>query len=278
MSKQPKHLFAALLLIIYSAILIKIMVFKDIPTIKIGSLMLNFGGTDASRPANFIPFKTIIPYLFGYKGLIIAGINLVGNIVLLVPVGFILPFISPNITWKKSLALAVAAGLIIEGLQVVLHVGIFDIDDVILNAFGVMLGFWSQLILSKWLRTKNYLAIILTFIAISAVAATALYVVYPKGQPMMRAGTAENEASTQGDLCGGTGGTGEIVNLESDTFDLKRNDGLVQTVNLTASTTIRTSAGPIFANNLHLGDRVTVVINDDITASVVLVCGAANNK
>jgi glycopeptide antibiotics resistance protein len=47
-------------------------------------------------------------------------------------------------TWRKSLALAVAVGLAIEGMEVVFRVGIFDIDDVILNALGVMLGYCAN--------------------------------------------------------------------------------------------------------------------------------------
>lgn len=137
------------MLIIYCLILIKIMVFKDIPTIKIGGLMLNFVGTEAGHPANFIPFKTILPYLFGDKGLIIAGINLVGNIALLVPIGFLVPLVYSKMTWKKSLLLAVAPGLVIEAMQVLLHVGIFDIDDVILNGLGVMIGYGIFKIVKK---------------------------------------------------------------------------------------------------------------------------------
>lgn len=104
--------------------------------------MLNFGGTDANGRANFLPFKTIVPYLLGDGGWIIAGINLVGNIAPLVPIGFLAPFVCRNMTWKKSLVLAVASGLAIEGMQVLFHVGIFDIDDVLLNALGVMVGYW----------------------------------------------------------------------------------------------------------------------------------------
>ena len=149
------QLIPACILLAYSAILIKVMVFKDVPTIRIGSLMLNFGGTDAGHPANFVPFKTILPYLLGEKGLIIAGINLVGNIALLVPIGFFAPFVYRNMTWRKSLALAVAAGLVIEGMQVVFRVGIFDIDDVILNGLGVMIGYWAFTILAKRVRSMK---------------------------------------------------------------------------------------------------------------------------
>ncbi|MDB5188286.1 MAG: VanZ family protein [Candidatus Kaiserbacteria bacterium] len=139
---MQKQYISAILLIVYSAILIKVMVFKEIPTIHIGHLMFNFGGAEAIHPANFIPFKTILPYFFGENGLIIAGINLVGNIVILIPFGFLATVVYPKMTWKKSLILAVATGLAIEIMQALFRVGIFDIDDVILNALGVMIGFW----------------------------------------------------------------------------------------------------------------------------------------
>jgi hypothetical protein len=54
------------------------------PTDQVGSLILNFAGTNAGHGPNFVPFRTILPYLLGFKGWIIAGINLVGNIALLV--------------------------------------------------------------------------------------------------------------------------------------------------------------------------------------------------
>ena len=180
---MKKRLLSAFILIAYSAILIKVMVFKDLPVIRIGPLMLNFGGTQEG-PANLVPFKTILPYLLGEKGLIIAGINLVGNIVLLVPIGFLVPFVFRNMTWKKSLALAVAAGFAIEGMQEVLHVGIFDIDDVILNGLGVMIGYWAFTILANRVRSRKSKNIIMlqSIIVIAAAAAFMLYAVYPKGQ------------------------------------------------------------------------------------------------
>ncbi len=154
MRYMKKRFVAAVVLLIYIAILLKVLVFKDLPTVHIGHLMLNFGGVDAGHPANFIPFKTIAPYLLGYKGWIIAGINLLGNIILLVPVGFLLPFLYPNVSWKKSLVFGVIAGLSLEVLQVILRVGIFDIDDVMLNALGVMIGCWKYAATTRLLSSK----------------------------------------------------------------------------------------------------------------------------
>jgi glycopeptide antibiotics resistance protein len=140
---MKKRLIPALGLAAYSVILTKVMVFKQMPTIRIGHIRMRFAGTDGGHPANFVPFKTIASYLRGHNGLMIAGVNLVGNIAPLVPIGFLLPFVYRNMTWKESLVLAIAAGLAIEVAQVMLRVGIFDVDDVILNALGVMIGYWA---------------------------------------------------------------------------------------------------------------------------------------
>ncbi len=59
---MKKNLTSTFSLIAYCAILIKVMVFKDIPTIRIGSLMLNFAGTNGGHGPNFVPFMTIVPY------------------------------------------------------------------------------------------------------------------------------------------------------------------------------------------------------------------------
>ena len=117
--------------------------------------MIRFGGTQKGR-ANFTPFATILPYLLGEKGIMISVINLVGNIALLVPIGVFLRCLDAKITWKKTLAVAVASGLAIEGLQALLSVGIFDIDDLILNALGVMIGFWTSDFLRKRARGPGY--------------------------------------------------------------------------------------------------------------------------
>jgi glycopeptide antibiotics resistance protein len=214
---MKKNLISTFILIAYCAILIKVMVFKDMPTIRIGSLMLNFAGTNAGHAPNFVPFKTIVPYLLGYKGWIIAGVNLVGNIALLVPIGLLAPVVYRSMTWKASLALGVAAGLCIEVMQTVLRVGIFDIDDVILNALGVMIGYAACALLAQWIRSRNYRKV--TIAAGTALAAAVGFyggVVYPMThQPVNPPGDAggvpSDRSDNGGDLCGGTGGTGQIV-------------------------------------------------------------------
>ena len=146
------RILLALVLAGYSALLVKLMVFKDVPVIRIGHMMFAFGGTESGHPPNFIPFATIASYLAGEKGLLIGAVNLVGNIALLVPVGVLLPLIYSRISWSASALLGVLAGLAIEILQSILQIGIFDIDDVILNALGVVAGYALYRAGRYWLR------------------------------------------------------------------------------------------------------------------------------
>ncbi|MES2224423.1 MAG: VanZ family protein [Patescibacteria group bacterium] len=275
-----KRVIAIVFFIAYSAILIKVMVLKDVPLISIGTLMLNFGGT-ATGPANFMPFKTIANYL-NSKGLIIAGINLIGNIVLLLPIGFLAPLAHKSLTWKKALLLALGAGLAIEALQAVLRVGIFDIDDVILNAIGVAIGYGIFMLLAWIARsmkpaTRTVAAIVAAIVIIGAVLYAWQKLPIRIGAAV-REGQAGNFNTEGGDLCGGTGGTGQIVSKGNDTITIRRGDGVNQAIPLTGKTVIKTSAGSAPQSDLKIGDRVTVVIDDSETASLVLVCTAPQLK
>jgi len=278
------------MLIVYSAVLIKVMVLKELPLIRIGSLMINFGGTHEGPP-NLLPFKTILPYLLGEKGLMIAFINLAGNIVLLVPIGFLVPFIYRSMTWKKSLALAFAAGLTIEGMQVLLHVGIFDIDDVILNGLGVMIGYWVFVVLAKRRASIKAKHIIFTTVIMIA-AAAAIYgiaVDQMSRLPGVHGRVDVNNlpdhphkqmaAILQGeDPCGGTGGTGQIISLGNSSITIKRNDGVNEIIRLTDKTVIKNAVVSLLPSDLKIGNRVTVVVLTDHIATTVLVCNGSGTE
>ncbi len=271
-----KRLISAVVLVAYSALLIKVMVLKELPMVRIGHLMLNFGGVDAGHGPNFVPFATILPYLMGHKGFIIAGINLVGNIILLVPLGFLAPLVYRGMTWKMSLALAAASGLAIECMQVVLKVGIFDIDDVILNALGFMIGYWAYLVLAKLLRSKNGTLIAGVGIAVVVVAAPFLYQKYPVSLEAAPNNDQAGMGTGQGrDLCGGTGGNGQMVRMSSSTLSMLRRDGITQTIYLSDKTEIKTNPGVV----LKVGDRITLVgdqnSDGNFTAEAVFVCSAS---
>ncbi len=89
--------------------------------------------------------------------------------------------------------------------------------------------------------------------------------------------TAPGKIPQSGDLCGGTGGKGQIVSVGNNEFTMKRNDdGREQVVHLAGQATIKTSAGSASLSDLKAGYRVTLVggPNPDgsFTADTVVVC------
>ncbi len=77
-----------------------------------------------------------------------------GNIIMFIPFGF-LGWIFPKLNDLKTLLITfVSAIIIIEALQYFSRLGIFEVDDVLLNTFGVFLGFLMKKIIEK--RFKNW--------------------------------------------------------------------------------------------------------------------------
>ena len=276
------------LLLGYCLLLIKIMVFKDVPLIRLGILILNFGGTHEGQP-NFIPFKTIIPYLVGEKGLLIGAINIVGNIILLVPVGLLVPFAFPAVHLKKSILFAVFSGLLIEGMQTLLHVGIFDIDDVILNGLGYLLGYWIYLVLPRFWHLLKSSKLFLTSLIVVVLAT--VYIFYSwylsitseihirpsqLNEDIHSKKNIQSPDQHQQDLCRGTGGTGTIIELGQHSLVIQRKDGVKELIHITAKTTIKQASGNATLRDLKVGDHITVVVGlikeDAKAASLVLIC------
>jgi glycopeptide antibiotics resistance protein len=272
----------SILLLAYIAILIKVMVLKDVPMIRMGPIMLNFGGTQVGDP-NYVPFRTILPYLLGENGFLIGALNIGGNIAFLIPIGFLLPFVFARIDWKKSLVVALLSGMSIELTQVFLNIGIFDIDDVILNGLGVMVGYWLFLLFQK-IMSSSYRRVAIVGISILSTAAIVSLFVFAKQNELgfepkhernetNRLEQTKERVSQGVDPCNGTMGTGQIISIAENTITIKRRDGKDEIVVLTEKTDMRNSGGPITKSILKVGDRVTVVIDDSNTAMAVLVCG-----
>ena len=73
-------------------------------------------------------------YYIGYWG------NIFGNVILFLPFGFLIKILNPQ---KRALTLVLYGFLVstcIEVLQLLLQIGVCDIDDVILNVTGAGLG------------------------------------------------------------------------------------------------------------------------------------------
>ena len=68
--------------------------------------------------------------------------NLLGNVVCFVPFGFVLPVISRNQRkFWKILLLSFLTSLLVELIQLVSKVGSCDVDDMLLNTLGGIIGY-----------------------------------------------------------------------------------------------------------------------------------------
>lgn len=102
---------------------------------------------DGLRNINLIPFRSMSPYLrditepYAFK-------NIAANIVIFIPLGFFISSKNPNNVFK---ALIICLGVIlsIELIQLFFKIGFFDVDDIILNFIGSLLGVFISLFVRK---------------------------------------------------------------------------------------------------------------------------------
>ncbi|MGY0693282.1 VanZ family protein [Virgibacillus sp. FSP13] len=98
---------------------------------------------------NIVPFHTIGDYLFLFSNGYIstAIVNLVGNVIVFVPLGVLFTLLYRNMTFIKMFAIGFMSTLAIECTQLVLSIAgflsrSFDVDDLILNTVGVISGYF----------------------------------------------------------------------------------------------------------------------------------------
>ncbi len=102
---------------------------------------------DGLRNINLIPFRSISPYLrnitepYAFK-------NIIANILVFIPLGF---FVSNKNSKNvfKTLVICLSVILSIECIQLLFKIGFFDVDDIILNFIGSLIGMGINKILIK---------------------------------------------------------------------------------------------------------------------------------
>ena len=79
---------------------------------------------------------------------------LVGNVLMFVPVGFFLPFITRKIIPKNIFCVAIVVPLVVEVFQLVLGRS-FDVDDLICNFVGIVVGYFIAFTLKLMRKHTN---------------------------------------------------------------------------------------------------------------------------
>ncbi|WMJ89641.1 VanZ family protein [Anaerocolumna sp. MB42-C2] len=105
---------------------------------------------------NLVLFKEVRRYILyrkeiGYESFIV---NIFGNVLAFAPFGFVLPIISAgNRKLINITLLSLEFSLTIELIQLIFKVGIFDVDDILMNTLGGILGGICFLICHKLIKS-----------------------------------------------------------------------------------------------------------------------------
>lgn len=107
----------------------------------------------AVRNTNFVPFRYINGYIRNLKDgekISYATMNLVGNVAVFIPLGALLPVVFKKlVSFPKYILTAVFIPLAIESLQLIFMVGCFDVDDIILNVIGLLMGYGLYMLIKR---------------------------------------------------------------------------------------------------------------------------------
>ncbi len=102
--------------------------------------------TYVRKSINLIPLKTIVEYFvrIGNNTINTSIVfkNIMGNIIIFIPMGFLLPCVSQRFSKLSKTIIGAVIIIGIELLQLFTTLGPFDVDDIILNLFGITIGFF----------------------------------------------------------------------------------------------------------------------------------------
>lgn len=147
--KKLLHKIEILLFAAYVAMLCYFLFFAE-------NLDRNFA--DRTYHYNLIPFQEIKRF-WTYRSVLNPWsvlLNLVGNVVAFIPFGVFLPVLFQKCrNFFLTVLFSMEFSLCVEVIQLVGKVGILDVDDVILNTLGGLLGFVLYWLASLIWRKKN---------------------------------------------------------------------------------------------------------------------------
>lgn len=107
---------------------------------------------------NIVPFREIMRFI-KYRDIIPLFdrlVNLSGNIVAFMPFGALIRWVvNRRVRWYQAVGYTFLFSLCVELLQLIARVGVFDVDDLILNTLGGLLGFFVYYILLRWNRWRE---------------------------------------------------------------------------------------------------------------------------
>mgnify|MGYP000871848563 CR=1 FL=1 len=112
-------------------------------------MFLGFGREQhEANIVRLLPFVSTILFVQNTTSWESIIINLFGNIIMFIPFGFLGWLNAKYFSFKKLIVDFLSALIIVEALQYLTRLGVFDIDDLALNSLGVWIGFQMRKLFS----------------------------------------------------------------------------------------------------------------------------------
>ncbi len=164
MKKRERILsvFLYSIFICYLLLLIKILFLS-----RVSLLELFHSQRTLFRSINLIPFHSIMEAVTDSSDMIrsFAIGNVVGNIIILIPLGIYLPLLKKDKRVIVNLLFIFIVSIFVEIIQGFLGIGVSDIDDIILNSFGGWIGIIGYKLLLFILRDEKKVRIVILILA-----------------------------------------------------------------------------------------------------------------
>lgn len=144
------------LFVVYILLLFLVLLFKY-PTTMVSDTIARWrAGEEVVRmEPQLVPFETVVQYVKNVHSLNDWFIkNLACNLIMFIPYGFLIPAFWKNVHHRglKIVISGCILSIVIEVLQYITAFGQMDIDDVILNTLGVVIGYELFRLIKYWLK------------------------------------------------------------------------------------------------------------------------------
>lgn len=133
----------------YLVVLIRIVLFKQV---ALYNLFAAIGSME--RTISIIPFKSLLDMINNNISVTRILENILGNIAIFIPFGLLLPIVQKDKS-KKIILYGLITSALIEIIQYVFALGSSDIDDLMLNTLGTVIGYLLYKIIHKKARADT---------------------------------------------------------------------------------------------------------------------------
>lgn len=150
--KKIQSVLLYLVLAFYIILFFSIIVFKNVSPLELFD-----ENRIVYKSFNLLPFHTIKSYLMGTADVSnsVGFTNIFGNIVLFIPLGIYLQLFKKNKKAVVSFIIVFAISLLVEIIQFYFGIGAADIDDVLLNCLGGVIGILTYKLLAVFIKDNT---------------------------------------------------------------------------------------------------------------------------